>query len=129
MSKNNFKRITFGIRPIWGIKSLTSYSLGEGEDEGKTNIFATREDSMSLSVRNECKFESKSSLYFLCNNYWVWFCDIQNNQRLDKCCLRFPSASTDNTSSVLFWISQKTSPTINKLLFVESNYQREATIH
>ena len=28
MSKNNLRGITFGIRPIWGIRSLTSYSLG-----------------------------------------------------------------------------------------------------
>ena len=27
MSKNNLRGITFGIRPIWAIKSLTSYSL------------------------------------------------------------------------------------------------------
>ena len=28
MSKNNLRGISFGIRPIWGIKSLTSYPLG-----------------------------------------------------------------------------------------------------
>ena len=29
MSKNNLREITFGIRPIWGINSLTSYSLDD----------------------------------------------------------------------------------------------------
>ena len=31
MSKNNLKEITFGIRPMWRINSLTSYSLGGSE--------------------------------------------------------------------------------------------------